>query len=397
MSGKGILNKLSNSSASLVDFAHKLEQWFEANQRPLPWRLTTDPYRILVSETMLQQTRVETVIPYYHRFLERFPNVSALANADEADVLKLWEGLGYYSRARNLQNAMRVVEQEHGGVIPSDAVLVRKLPGVGPYTTGAVMSIAFNTPLAAVDGNVLRVMSRFLGISDWIDEIPVKRDITLAVQKAIEVSVPRVFTQALMELGAMVCVPRHPQCLICPMKDGCFAADHGQTDVLPRKRPKKARRQVTVVALWIEYERQLLVEQRASSGLLADMWQLPAFELAGSTNDENEFLQMARSRLNDIVTGHKDDEPVLLVREASGSVASDFVTLAKAKHIFTHLEWDVVVLRPVGYHHLSLPPVLADNQRFVPIDELHQLAWPKVYTSILGEVLQQSVMLRGRA
>lgn len=388
---RGYIQNLLTLAESLADFAHKLVMWFEMNQRPLPWRETTVPYRILVSETMLQQTRVETVIPYYFRFLERFPNESALANAAEPDVLKLWEGLGYYSRARNLQKAMRVVIDEYGGAIPDDATAIRGLPGVGPYTTGALMSIAFNRPLAAVDGNVLRVMSRYLGISDCVDDASVKKDITEVVQQAVETSVPRLFTQALMELGATVCLPRHPQCLACPVRDGCCAAEQGQTDILPRKRPKKARRQVTIVALWLEHQGQLVVQQRRDEGLLASMWQLPCVELPKAVVDGDECQEIARTRLRELLTGNTDIEKTsqasLAVREGVANDLTDFVVLTEAKHLFTHLEWHVVVVRPVDYHTQTFSEALSENVRLVPIDELQNLAWPKVYTTILGNVL----------
>jgi A/G-specific adenine glycosylase len=383
-----IFKELHKSTESLVDFGHKLVMWYNRHKRALPWRETSDPYRILVSETMLQQTRVETVIPYYQRFLEQFPTFESLAAANVDDVMKMWQGLGYYSRARNLQRAANVVAGEHGGTLPDDVTIVGSLPGVGPYTTGAVMSIAFNQPVAAVDGNVLRVMSRYLGIDDPIDDPPVKRAITEHVQAAVETSEPRHFTQALMELGAMVCTPRNPQCLLCPVREGCVANATGQTGEIPKKRAKKARKQLTIVALWLEYEGQLLVERRQDKGLLAGMWQLPSVEIETNSVQDQTLAYAAAQCLEKLLSGHTENE--LHVRETENPVRQ-FTDIARAKHIFTHVEWNIHVLRPVGYHHQS-PTIRADSDgQFVPVGQLNQLVWPKVYENILRDLLHIDV------
>ncbi|WAH36590.1 A/G-specific adenine glycosylase [Alicyclobacillus dauci] len=383
---------MRKSSESLVDFGHKLVSWYELHKRPLPWRETSDPYRILVSETMLQQTRVETVIPYYHRFLRRYPDIRALAEADEADVMKLWQGLGYYSRARNLQRAMQTVVSDHGGIIPQDTKQVQALPGVGPYTTGAVMSIAYNQPVAAVDGNVLRVMSRYLGIADPIDDKHVKADITNHVQTAVEHSVPKLFTQALMELGATVCTPRRPQCLVCPVQDECTARSTGQVDELPRKRPKKKRKQRVIVALWVEQNGELVVEQRGSDGLLAGMWQLPHVELGVDEATPQAMLAAAESRLDQLFPGN-GIKVANEVREGTDGLLQ-FAQIAEAKHIFTHLEWRVCVMRPVGYHDIKSGQGDLQGAEFVPIHDLQRLVWPKVYEKILHEILGVDVATR---
>ncbi|GMA63252.1 A/G-specific adenine glycosylase [Alicyclobacillus fastidiosus] len=380
---------LRKSSERLAAFAHKLVKWFEQNKRSLPWRETSDPYRILVSETMLQQTRVETVVPYYHRFLERFPDVQSLAQAPEQDVMKLWQGLGYYARARNLQRAAAAVVEQYAGQFPRAVDEVRSLPGVGPYTSGAVMSIAFNRPVAAVDGNVLRVMSRYLGIEQPIDHPPVKREITEHVQHAVEQTVPQSFTQALMELGAMVCTPRKPQCLACPIQDDCTAFAQASVDSIPVKRPKRARKPLTVMALWIEQDGRLLVEQRQGEGLLANMWQLPSLEVDGPNGDEEVLASLARRRLAQLFPGHTEDRG-WLVREGPSDVR-EFAEIASAKHIFTHLEWDVRVLRPIGVQFDPGAIDLPQNAQFVPTAQLRQLVWPKVYVKILYDVLKVDV------
>lgn len=384
---------LLNSQESLTLLTHTLVTWYREYARDLPWRKNPAPYDVLVSETMLQQTRVDTVIPYYHRFLNAFPSPTALADADEQSVLKLWEGLGYYRRARNLQRAMQVVRDEYSGTIPDDADAVRQLPGVGPYTAGAVMSIAFNRPLAAVDGNVLRVMSRYLGIDEAIDKASTKRNIEAHVQKAIERSEPRLFTQALMELGAMVCAPRRPQCLACPIAPGCVAFATGRATELPMKTPKKARRVVTVVALWIERDGHIFVEQREDDGLLAKMWQLPAVEADSVIDDDWDELQMlAQKRLNAMREGMSSNiDPLLtgksdnaMVREAQPRI--DFAVIASERHIFTHLEWNVVVLRPIGLHDMPFENLSA-NVRMIATEDVGRLVWPKVYSTILKKLL----------
>ncbi|GLV14545.1 adenine DNA glycosylase [Alicyclobacillus hesperidum] len=379
------------SAESLADFAHTLVAWYRVNARKLPWRETTDPYRILVSETMLQQTRVETVIPYYHRFVEAYPNAVALADAAEDDVMKLWEGLGYYRRARNLHRAMQVVRDAYGGEIPDDAEAVRALPGVGPYTAGAVMSIAFNRPQPAVDGNVLRVMARFLSITHPVDLPATKRTITDAVDLAIHTEEPRLLTQALMELGALVCVPRRPRCEMCPVASACLGRQQGTAPELPLKTAKKARRKVTVVALWIERDGALLAERRADDGLLAGMWQLPMVELPDDPPYSRDQLYLAaRTRLHKLAFGNTIEEDVSSVAEKPAAV--DFVIAAEARHVFTHLEWRVVVVRPVGYHQVHIA-TQSDNAMWVPRGELSKLVWPKVYQTLLSQLLHGLLVL----
>lgn len=216
--------------------------WYDQNARTLPWRGIHDPYRTWVSETMLQQTRVETVRGYYERFLSRFPDVAALAAADEADVLKLWEGLGYYSRARNLHQAARQVMRDFGGEMPREVAQLRQLKGIGAYTAGAIASIAFDARVPAVDGNVIRVASRVMGIRENVGIPSVRRELEEKVDSLVPAARPGDFNQALMDLGAAVCVPGTPNCDICPLRAHCDAYDAGDAEdlpVLPQKNPPK--------------------------------------------------------------------------------------------------------------------------------------------------------------
>ncbi len=296
-----------------------LLRWYQKNARQLPWRQpengTPDPYRVWVSEIMLQQTRVAAVIPYYQRFLEALPTVETLAACPEEKLLKLWEGLGYYSRARNLQKAARQVVAEHGGAFPASYEQLLKLPGFGPYTAGAVASIAFGLPVPAVDGNVLRVMSRLHAIAEDIALPATKAAVTELVRQAMPTQNAGAFTQALMELGALVCLPANPLCLQCPVEKHCTARAKGIERELPQKSPKRPRRAEdhTVFVLVCGYRTALL--QRPAKGLLASLWQFPSAPSHLDIAEANRWLQ------NHALS------PLQLQ------------PLVPAKHIFTHVEW----------------------------------------------------------
>jgi A/G-specific adenine glycosylase len=239
----------------------------------LPWRATQDPYRILVSEVMLQQTRAQTVIPYYHRFLARFPTVRVLARADEASVLACWSGLGYYSRARNLQSAAREILRL--GEFPSGHNALRELPGVGPYTAAAVASIAFSAPLAAVDGNVLRVMARVTNDSGDIGTSPTRARLQEQAQALLDRRQPGIFNQALMELGATVCVPRAPLCHLCPVAADCQARMAGTERQVPVKLRRVIPRNIEAGLVVVERREKILLWQRQAGGRLEGFWELP--------------------------------------------------------------------------------------------------------------------------
>jgi A/G-specific adenine glycosylase len=255
----------------------RLLAWFAANQRDLPWRRTRDPYAIWVSEAMLQQTRVETVIDYWHRFMKRFPGVRELAAAREDDVLAAWSGLGYYRRARALHAAARAIVERHGGEFPRDADAVRALPGVGPYPAGAVLSIAFDQAEALVDGNVVRVLSRWFAHDDEYERAQrwawdVARELVPTDGSA------GAWNQALMELGATVCLPREPLCLLCPVSSLCEARRQGREREIPRARGRKASVEVELETLIVARGLSLLMEQRPAGGRMAGLWQLPTIE-----------------------------------------------------------------------------------------------------------------------
>ena len=251
-----------------------LLRWYRTHRRDLPWRRTHDPYAIWVSEIMLQQTRVETVIPFYERFLARFPTVASLAAASEGDVLASWSGLGYYARARNLRAAAAVVMREHAGRLPSDPVALRALPGIGPYTAAAIASVAFDRPAAAVDGNVIRVLARIGGLRGRRDEGALRTEVTRRAEALAQGSSPGDWTQALMELGAIVCFPRDPVCARCPAARRCAARASGAPDRYPEAAPPltvRSERRVLLVSR--RAGRVLLVPDPAERGAT---WTLPS-------------------------------------------------------------------------------------------------------------------------
>ncbi|HEU0004363.1 MAG TPA: A/G-specific adenine glycosylase [Terriglobia bacterium] len=257
----------------------RLLKWYDEHQRDLPWRNTTDPYPVWISEVMLQQTQVQTVIPYYRKFLEHFPCIAALAQANTDALLRLWAGLGYYSRARNLQKAAQIIVKQFGGRFPQRYTDVLALPGIGRYTAAAIVSIAFGEPYAVLDGNVSRVLARLLKISGDPKSSAVQRRLWTAAQQLLPAGRPGDFNQAVMELGATVCSPRQPRCLVCPWRQQCLARQHGLQELIPEKAQRaKARRslQATVV---IRHRGRFLIVRRSSHRLLRGFWEFPATEL----------------------------------------------------------------------------------------------------------------------
>jgi len=302
------------------DGVGRLTDWYARVRRDLPWRRTRDPYRIWLSETMLQQTRVETVVAYYERFLARFPTLDALAVADEEDVLRLWAGLGYYARARNLRRAAAAVARDHGGELPRAAEALASLPGVGRYTVGALRSIAFGERAALVDGNVRRVLARLAGERALSDAAAWRLAEALVPEKD-----PGEWNQALMELGATVCTPRKPACLLCPVAEDC-AARGRDPEGFPALRRKPPARVVHALAGVLERRGRLLVVRRPSQGLLGGLWELPTAE------------------------GRDPAALVAAVHERTGLAVATGAALGRVRHLFTHrdLRLEVVALEARG-------------------------------------------------
>ncbi|MAX26116.1 MAG: A/G-specific adenine glycosylase [Phycisphaeraceae bacterium] len=262
----------------------RLLAWYDQHARVMPWRAirpqVPNPYHVLLSETMLQQTQVATVIDYFNRFTEAFPSIRDLADADEQQVLKLWEGLGYYRRARNLHACAKQIVNEHAGVVPNTVEQLLKLPGIGRYTAGAIASIAYDIPAPILDGNVVRVLSRWFAITESTDEKQVKEQLWELAQLLVPDRRAGDFNQAMMDLGAMVCTPKSPTCLTCPMIKHCQAREQGIEESLPKRTPKNKPTKVTHHVVSIQRKDQFLFTQRPSDGLWSNMWQIPTFEAA---------------------------------------------------------------------------------------------------------------------
>ncbi len=269
-----------------------LLRWYAAHRRDLPWRKTKDPYKIWVSEIMLQQTQVQTVIDYYNAWIKRFPDAAALAAAPMDDVLRAWQGLGYYRRARNMHAAAQAIVREHAGVFPGEEEAIRRLPGIGDYTAGAIASIAFDKPVPALDVNVLRVAARVLLLRGDVRKPPLRRKIGETVQGWIPKGKARWFNQALMELGALICLAEKPRCLPCPVRPFCKAHDQGMQHRLPARAAKQAREKIIVVAGVLRDGRgRVLIQKRPPEGLMGDLWEFP-----GGKVEPGEALAQALAR-----------------------------------------------------------------------------------------------------
>ena len=300
-----------------------LIDWYRANRRDLPWRRTDDPYAIWVSETMLQQTRVETVIPYYEKFLARFPDIETLADAPTDDVLGLWAGLGYYSRARNLQRAARLVRDRHDGALPDSPEALRELPGIGRYTAGAVASIAFDRPEPIVDGNVERVLTRLHGIREELKAPGTQRRLWEEAAALARGKDPGDLNQALMELGATTCTPRQPDCPACPLRRRCAARQSGNPEAFPVRARAAAPQRVTAVAGWLLRRGRVLAVRRGE-GLLSGLWELPGNVIARNAAPRAALLRALTERVGLTVPG----------AEHIGSVDHAFTHRRLRLHVF---------------------------------------------------------------
>ena len=327
-----------------MNWIESLLNWYEQNARDLPWRRTNDGYAIWISEIMLQQTRVAAVIPYYERFLRELPDINALANVEDDRLHKLWEGLGYYSRARNLKKAANEIVSRFGGQMPRDYDALLSLSGIGEYTAGAIASLAFGIAVPAVDGNVLRVYARFFGVERDIRDLAFKKEVRAFLLPLVPAKNPGAFNAALMELGATVCLPNGtPKCGECPVREDCVAFRENRTAELPLLSAKKARKieRKTVFALSIDGG--LIGFRRPESGLLAGLWQLP--EAAGERSDADCAAWLG-------------EHGILPVGE---------LRYYERKHIFTHIEWHMrVCAAEVSVKNLPEGWIVLDESHALP-------------------------------
>ena len=344
-------------------FSRRLLAWYDRCQRDLPWRTSSrrpgplDPYHVLVSETMLQQTQVATVVPYFNRFIARFATLAELAAADEQEVLRLWQGLGYYSRARNLQSAAKQVVAQHGGTLPSDREALLKLPGIGRYTAGAIASIAFEQRSAILDGNVMRVLCRLDQIETDPRELATRERLWERAEQILPKHRIGDFNSALMELGATVCIPRNPKCLICPVKQHCQALAAGVAERIPaprQARPTPLERRHTYC---IRRKQRWLIEQRPPRGRWAGMWQFVTIEATNVAGESSLPVHIDPPRL-----------------------------LGTVRHTLTHrrYEFSVFIARSSGRQKLSGDA----NRKWVTLAELDEFPLPRPHVKI-AQMLQK--------
>lgn len=335
--------------------------WYDEGHRDLPWRAVPTPYRVWVSEIMLQQTRVEAVRSYFDRWMQALPDIPALAAADEAVYMKLWEGLGYYSRVRNLHRAAVEVCEQYGGELPADYARLLALPGVGEYTAGAIASIAFGLPVPAVDGNVLRVAARLDNDLTPITDAGYKKQTRARFAALMPADRPGDLNQALMELGATVCLPNGaPRCADCPLPHLCLGCHHGNAAMLPVRAAKKARRVENRTVLLARCGPLVGIRRRPAKGLLAGLWELPA------------------------LAGHLSPEETRAALAAQGWQVQKLLSLRPAKHIFTHVEWHMN-----GYYiELAAPP---DGLTFVSPAALRaDYALPSAFRAFLSVIEEET-------
>ncbi len=334
-------------------FANELSAWYQQHKRDLPFRTTHEPYHIFLSEMMAQQTQMDTLIPYFNRFIKTFPTIEALANAPTQQVLKAWEGLGYYRRAKYVHESAQAIMNHHDGNFPTDLQALLALKGVGDYTAAAIHSIAFNKPSIAIDGNVARVTARLFAMHDDILKTTTKKKMKTYLEPLMKASEPRIFTQAMMELGALVC-QKEPRCASCPLKTHCTAYQTNQQHRLPNRSSLKAKQEETYFVFVIRIGDQVVLRQRPSEGLLANMY---------------EFIQYRSTNLNDGL--------IQLANDIEGPI-KDLKSLGTIKHVFTHKIWHLKVIlvdatsTPHKTYHLKTFPYAMSKAHRKIIDLMHE-------------------------
>lgn len=324
----------------LAAISSSLLSWFYENHRDLPWRSDRTPYSTWISEAMLQQTRVTTVLDYYPRFLNRFPDPSSLAKASEDEVLKLWEGLGYYSRARNLKRGAEYICEHFGGILPSDPDLLLKIPGIGPYMQGAIASLAYDIAIPAVDGNCIRIYCRLHTLPLVASEQSTYKEIYKRVMEDLPDENPGDFNEALMDLGSLICTPRSPKCEACPLRENCSAFLLGKQEDFPAKKEKKETPTEDHTILKIYVGDKIIVKKRPARGLLAGLYELVDIPGIKTSSEVKAFLSehfslerlpKSDSEKSGSETSHADSEDLLDIRP-----------IGKSRHVFSHLKWNML-------------------------------------------------------
>ena len=391
------------STKEVTQLQKNFLDWYFMNARQLPWRENTDPYRIWISEIMLQQTRVDTVIDYFHRFMQTFPTIKDLANADDEKLLKVWEGLGYYSRARNLKVAANQIMDEYGGKFPQTPAEISKLKGIGPYTTGAISSIAFHLPEPAIDGNVMRVVSRLFLIEEDIAKASSRKVFDRAVRKIISEKYPGEFNQAFMDLGSSICTPTSPKCEECPLSIFCHSMQEGIQEQFPVKTKKAKPKDQYFVAFALENNQEAyLLEKRAAGRLLKDMLHFPIVEIE-QDEYKNLLKNFSEKRLVAPLPYAQPtlfDEEMLVAEHQTGytllppsqAIQTLFLRsklpfqqtkiswypahLGEVTHIFTHLKWHILLFEGKLMESDA-------NDDFYTMQQMKELPLPKMQHKLL--------------
>jgi A/G-specific adenine glycosylase len=347
-----------------VTLRRRLMSWFDGAARILPWREDRTAYRVWVSEIMLQQTRVDQVMPYFARFMEAFPDVERLAAAPLDDVLRVWEGLGYYSRARNMHTAARRIVEQHGGRVPDTMEEIRRLPGIGPYTAAAVLSIACEQPFAAVDGNVARVASRLLAMEEPVASATGRRKVQALADSLLDPARPGAFNEAMMELGATLCTPRSPRCMACPISAACGARASGNPEAYPRRVPRKAVPHYDVaVGVILNAKGETLIQRRPEAGLLGGLWEFPG----GKREGEESVEEACRRELH----------------EELGVHATDLRPMASFRHAYSHFR---ITMHPFLCRVVGEPRVGDRPMAWVQVDALADYAFPRANRRLIEDL-----------
>ena len=353
----------------LPPLSAKLLPWYEKNKRPLPWRDTRDPYRIWVSEIMLQQTQVKTVIPYYHRWLDAFPDIKTLAKAPLSKVLKLWEGLGYYRRAKNLHETAKLIVKNYAGRFPSEPEAIYSLSGIGKYTGGAILSIAFGKQAPILDGNVARILSRIFALNDPVDTPKGLKKLWELAALLLPEKNPGDFNQSMMELGATLCLPQEPACLICPVSGFCQARQTGTEQDYPRKSGKTKIKKVRAACAVVRHGGRLLITQRPDNGLWAHLWEFPTFRITDK-EDGGDFLKKQL--------------------QTAGLKAKSIAHKTSLKRTYTDHSENLVVYACELTSETSATPSSADSPfsgQWVKLHELKRFAFSSAHAKIIREYL----------
>jgi A/G-specific adenine glycosylase len=358
----------------MADWTRRLLEWFARYQRRLPWRDDPRPYYVWLSEVMLQQTQVETVIPYFKRFIQAFPDMQALAAAEQQAVLKCWEGLGYYSRARNLHRAAQVIVQTYNGTLPQEAQVLQQIPGFGPYTAAAVSSIAFGHPVPVVEGNVLRVFCRFWGIETDIRQPQVKAALQSRLEPFIATAPPSTFNQAIMELGALLCRPTSPHCTVCPLATDCVAFQDGRTMELPVKSKRKPvpHHHIAVAIIW--KQDSILIGRRRQDRMLGGLWEFPG----GRQQPGEDLAETARRKV---------------AAETGVQIRLD-QPYCQVNHGYTHFKITLTAFRGVWLSG-NATPMTHDELRWVHPNHLEAYPFPKTGMRVI-EAMRNYERMQGK-